>query len=78
MKEELSIKIIYEDFINKTILTDDEKNILIRYIRNDSIIKISNDTLQSERTVSRIIATLKQKYNNYKKLELAKLNLFKK
>ena len=75
MKKELSIKQIYDDFITKTILNDMEKNILIRYIKNESIIKISTDLAISTATVSRIIAELKQKYESYKKLELAKLLL---
>ena len=75
MKKELAIKQIYEDFTNKIILTDNEKDILLRYIKNDSIIKIANDTQQSSATVSRIIANIKLKYENYKKLEIAKLIL---
>lgn len=75
MKKELAIKQIFNDFTNKTILTDNEKDILIRYIKNDSIVKISNDTSQSQSSVSRTIAMLKEKYNNYKKLEIAKLIL---
>lgn len=76
MKKELSIKQIYDDFTNKIFLTDNEKDILIRYIKNDSIIKIANDTAQSTSTVSRTIADLKEKYDNYKKLEIAKLIIF--
>lgn len=75
MKKELAIKQIFNDFTTKTILTDNEKDILIRYIKNDSIIKISNDTSQSPSSVSRVIAMLKEKYTNYKKLEIAKLIL---
>lgn len=75
MKKELAIKVIYDDFISKTILTDNEKDILIRYIKNDSITKISIDTMQSERTVSRIIANIKMKYNKYKELECAKFKI---
>lgn len=78
MKKELSVKLIFEDFISKTILTDNEKDVLIRYIKDDSIIKISAETCQSERTVSRIIASLKIKYNNYKDLEITKLNVLNK
>ena len=78
MKKELSIKQIYDDFKNKVLLSDNEKDVLERYIKNDSIIKIANDTSQSERTVSRIIANLKDKYNKYKEIELARLRLFKK
>ena len=75
MKKELANKQIYEDFINKTILTDNEQDVLLRYIKNDSIIKIAEDTKQSTASVSRIISNVKQKYENYKKLELVKLLL---
>lgn len=77
MKKELSIKQIYDDFNNKTILNDLEKDVLIRYIKNESIVKIADELLISTATVSRIIADLKNKYANYKKLELAKLLLLK-
>lgn len=77
MKKELSVKQIFDDFVAKIILNDLEQEVLIRYIKNDSIIKISNDLAISTATTSRIIAELKEKYNNYKKLELAKLLLLK-
>jgi len=77
MRKELSVKQIFDDFVNKTILNDDEIEILIRYIKKESIVKIANDTKQSTATISRIIAGLKTKYNNYKKLELAKLLLLR-
>ena len=75
MKKELSNKQIYDDFTSKTILTDNERDILFRYVRNDSIVKIAEDTVQGTTTVSRTIASLKEKYKNYKKLEVAKLML---
>lgn len=77
MKKELSIKQIFDDFTSKTILNDLEKEVLIKYVKGDSIIKIASDISQSTSSVSRIIATLKIKYENYKKLELAKLQLLK-
>ena len=77
MKKELSMKQIFDDFTSKIILNDTEKEILIMYIKNESIIKISENLSISTATVSRIIAELKQKYNNYKKLEIAKLLLLK-
>lgn len=77
MKKELSIKQIFDDFTSKTILNDLEKEVLVKYIKGDSIIKIASDISQSTSSVSRIIATLKEKYQNYKKLELAKLLLLK-
>lgn len=73
MKKELSNKIIFNDFINKTFLNDLEKDILIRYIKNQTIVQISNEVMQSTATVSRIISQLKNKYSNYRKLEVAKL-----
>lgn len=76
MKKDLSVKQIYDDFISKTILNENEKDVLIRYIKDDTIVKIANDTAQSTSTVSRTIADLKEKYQNYKDLELAKLILF--
>lgn len=78
MKKDLAIKQLYDDFIIKVTLSDNEKDILDRYIRNDSIVKISMDTSQSYSTVSRTIVILKNKYDTYKNLELAKLTLLQK
>lgn len=78
MKKELSLKQIYDDFINKVILTDQEKEVLDLYIRNYSILKISDITSQGTTTVSRIIADIKDKYKNYKKLEIERLKIFEK
>ena len=77
MKKELSVKQIFDDFTSKTILNDDEKEVLIRYIKNESIVKMADEMKLGTTTISRIIAELKEKYNNYKKLELAKLQLLK-
>ena len=77
MKKELSSKIIFNDFISKTYLNELEQEILIKYIKNKSITQISYEMAQSTATVSRIIAQIKEKYNNYKKIELAKLSLLK-
>ena len=76
MKKDLAVKQIYDDFISKTILNDNEKDILLRYIKDDTIVKIASDTSQSTSSVSRIVADLKEKYQKYKDLELAKLILF--
>lgn len=77
MKKELAIKQIRDDFMLKTILTDKEQEVLVRYIRGDSIVKIANETTQGTATVSKTIAQLKIKYKIYKELEIAKLQLFK-
>lgn len=78
MKKELAIKEIREDFIYKVMLSENEIDVLKRYIKKHSIVKIAEDTRQGTATVSRIIADLKSKYEDYKKLEIAKLMLFTK
>lgn len=75
MKKELCIKQIYDDFINKITLSDSELEVLLLYIKDYSILKIADKTMQSTATVSRIIADIKEKYNNYKKLEIEKLKI---
>lgn len=67
MKKELSIKQIYDDFVSKVILTEQEEEILKLYIKNYSILRMADITAQGTTTVSRIIAELKEKYSNYKK-----------
>ena len=76
MIKELSNKVIYDDFISKTILTNEEINILNMYIRKESIIKMADTCCMSDRNISRIIRELKQKYKNYKTLEVAKCGIF--
>jgi len=75
MKEDLAIKQLYDDFIIKVTLTDNEKDILDRYIRGDTYVNMSMETKQSYSNVSRTINDLKNKYEVYKQLELIKLNL---
>lgn len=77
MIKELSNKIIYDDFTNKMLLTDDENNVLRMLILKYSIVKISQEINMSDRNVSRIIKNIKEKYDMYKKMEMAKLELFK-
>lgn len=76
MKKELANEIIRNDFINKTILTEREMEVLLLYVKGESIVKISNVTKQGTATVSVIISQLKEKYRIYKELELTKLRLF--
>lgn len=77
MVRELSNKIIYSDFVSKVILTNDEIKILDMLILKYSIIKISQEVSMSDRNVSRIIKDIKEKYYIYKKIEMAKLEVFK-
>ena len=69
--------IIYNDFIDKVVLSDDEKQVLDLLIKKKSIIQISQELNISDSTVSRIIKDLKEKYNNYKTIEVAKYDIFK-
>lgn len=78
MKTELAIKQIYEDFISKVMLDNDEKQVLDMFLKNYSYIKIGDHIGMSDRNVGRIMRTVKQKYENYRKLEVSKLELFKK
>lgn len=78
MKEDLAIKQLYDDFIIKVTLTDNEKDILDRYVKGDTYVKMSIDTQQSYSNIARTITDLKYKYNIYKQLELIKLNLLMK
>ena len=78
MKKELCIKQIYNDFIDKVFLNEIEIQVLELYIKNESLVKISDTINQSISSVSRIIAELKDKYKNYKELEISKLNILNK
>ena len=77
MIKEICNIIIYNDFVDKVVLSDDEKQVLDLLIKKKSIIQISQDLNLSDRTVSRIIKDLKEKYNNYKTIEIAKYDIFK-
>lgn len=78
MKTELAIKQIYEDFISKVMLDNDERQVLDMFLKNYSYIKIGDTIGMSDRNVGRIMRIVKQKYENYRKLEVSKLELFKK
>lgn len=77
MIKELCNKIIYDDFVNKTMLTDDEIKVLDSLLKKSSIIQIAQELNMSDRTISRIIKDIKEKYKNYKTLEVAKFDIFK-
>lgn len=75
MVKELCNKIIYNDFLDKVVLTDEEKRILDMLLLRYTLVKISQEIGMSDRNVSRIVKSLKDKYEMYKKLEIAKLNI---
>lgn len=75
MLENLRIKVVYDDFILKVKLTEDQIKILDMLLNKDKIIKIAMDMGMSERTVSNEIRKIKNLYNKYKEAELIKLLL---
>lgn len=77
MKKELCIKQIYDDFLSKITLTDIEKEVLDLYIKDTSIVSMADKLSVGTTTISRTIYSLKNKYSNYKKLEISKLEVLK-
>ena len=75
MKKDLSIKQIYDDFILKVTLDEDEIKVLDMYIKNYSYVQMPLALNISERNISRIVNRLKEKYAIYKNLEVSRLNM---
>lgn len=73
MVDKLRIKALYDDFISKVKLTEEQKNILDMLINKDKIIKISMELGISERTVNYEIKRIKKMYNDYLQMETVKL-----
>ena len=73
MIEKLRIKALYDDFVNKVKLTEEQKRILDMMINKDTIIKISLEIGVSERTIKYEIKKIKQLYNNYLQMEITKM-----
>ena len=73
MCEKLKNKTIYNDFLDKVMLTEEQIKILNLLLKKESIVKISTELGMSQRTVSYEIKKIKQYYEEYKKIELAKL-----
>lgn len=73
MVDKLRIKALYDDFISKVKLTDEQIKILDMLINKDKIIKISMELGLSERTVNYEIKKIKKIYNDYLQMEMVKL-----
>jgi len=73
MIEKLRIKALYDDFVNKVKLTDEQKRILNMMINKDTIVKMSLEIGVSERTLKYEIKKIKQLYNNYLQMEISKM-----
>lgn len=73
MFEKLKVKTLYDDFLSKVELSNEQKKILDMLIKKESIVKISMEIGVSQRTISYEIKKIKQLYNDYKRLELIKI-----
>ena len=71
IKKRLSNEVIYNDFVKKTKLTEEENKILDMYLRSESYIKIGMEMGLSERSVANKIKAIKDKYKTYKEIETA-------
>ena len=59
MVEKLRIKALYDDFVNKVKLTDEQKRILDMMINKDTIVKMSLEIGVSERTINYEVKKIK-------------------
>jgi len=78
MVEKLKVKTIYNDFLSNVTLTEEQIKILDMMIKKETIVKISMEVGMSQRTVGYEIRKIKDLYNNYLELEIAKLKLLEK
>lgn len=73
MIEKLRIKAIYDDFLKKTTLTEEQIKIIDKLIKKETLVKISLDLGISKRTLSYEIKKIKKLYEEYARLEIIKL-----
>ena len=73
MIEKLKVKALYDDFISKVKLTNEQIKILNMLINKDTIVKISLEIGISQRTVNYEIKKIKELYKNYLQIEITKM-----
>lgn len=73
MIEKLKIKAIYDDFVSKVKLNEEQKRILNMMLNRDKIVKMSLEIGVSERTIKYEIKKIKTLYNNYLQMEMTKM-----
>ena len=73
MVEKLKVKAIYDDFISKVTLNDEQKRILDMLINRDTIVKMSLEIGVSQRTINYEIKKIKKLYENYLQMEISKM-----
>jgi len=76
MYKTLSNKVIYNDFKEKVLLTDDEIKVLDMLLKRYTLVKIGIELDMSDRNVSRVVKRIRDKYEDYKKIEIAKCKIF--
>lgn len=76
MYKTLSNKVIYNDFKEKVLLTDDEIKVLDMLLKRYTLVKIGMELDMSDRNVSRVVKRIREKYEDYKKIEIAKCKIF--
>lgn len=72
MVEKLKVKAIYDDFLKNISLTEEQIKILDMLINKETIVKIAIELGMSQRSVSYEIKKIKDLYNDYYNLQLAK------
>ena len=73
MIEKLKIKAIYDDFVSKVSLNEEQKRILNMMLNRDKIVKMSLEIGVSERTIKYEIQKIKKLYNTYLQIEITKM-----
>lgn len=73
MIEKLKVKALYDDFVSKVSLTDEQKRILNMMINKDTIVKMSLEIGVSTRTIDNEVRKIKDLYNKYLQLEIIKM-----
>lgn len=73
MVEKLKVKAIYDDFISKVTLNDEQIKILDMLINRDTIVKMSLEIGVSQRTINYEIKKIKKLYENYLQMEISKM-----
>lgn len=76
MYKTLSNKVIYNDFKEKVLLTEEEIQVLDMLLKRYTLVKIGNELNMCDRNVSRVVKRIRDKYEDYKKIEIAKCKIF--
>jgi len=73
MIEKLKVNALYDDFVSKVKLTDEQKRILDMMINKDTIVKMSLEIGVSTSTIDNEIRKIKNLYNKYLQIEIIKM-----